>query len=81
MSVITQSGHSALIWAARWGNTEIVVELVEAKANLDLQNEVRIFQTTCTLYMHCTCILYVVLPFIMHVRTLYMFIRTYTHVM
>ena len=40
MSVITQSGCSALIWATYDGHTEVVVELVKAKANLDLQNEV-----------------------------------------
>ena len=40
MSVITQSGESALIFAAIDGHTEVVVELVKAKANLDLQNKV-----------------------------------------
>ena len=40
MSVITQDGYSALIEAAWGGHTEVVVELVKAKANLDLQNEV-----------------------------------------
>ena len=40
MPVITQYGYSALILAARYGHTEVVVELVKAKANLDLQNKV-----------------------------------------
>ena len=40
MSVITQAGYSALIEAAMRGHTEVVVELVKAKANLDLQNKV-----------------------------------------
>ena len=40
MSIITQDGHSALILAAYDGHTEVVVELVKAKANLDLQNKV-----------------------------------------
>ena len=40
MSVITQDGDSALIRAAREGHTEVVVELMKAKANLDLQNKV-----------------------------------------
>ena len=40
MSVITQDGDSALILAAIDGHTEVVVELVKAKANLDLQNKV-----------------------------------------
>ena len=39
-SVITQVGYSALIWVARSGYTEVIVELVKANANLDLQNEV-----------------------------------------
>ena len=40
MSVITQFGDSALMRAASNGHTEVVVELVNAKANLDLQNAV-----------------------------------------
>ena len=40
MSVIIQAGYSALIWAARDDRTEVVVELVKAKANLDLQIKV-----------------------------------------
>ena len=38
-SVITQSGQTALMEAARWGYTEVIVELVKAKANLDLQDK------------------------------------------
>ena len=40
MSVITQVGESALTLAAREGKTEVVVELVKAGANVDLQTEV-----------------------------------------
>ena len=40
MSVITQDGWSALMYAARWDSTEVVVELVKAGANLNLQNKV-----------------------------------------
>ena len=40
MSVITQDGYSALIWAAYYGRTAVVVELVKAGALLDLQNTV-----------------------------------------
>ena len=36
----TQDGRSALMKAASEGHTEIVVELVKARANLDLQDEV-----------------------------------------
>ena len=39
-SVITQYGETALMEAASEGHTEVVVELVKAKANLDLQNNV-----------------------------------------
>ena len=39
-SVITQHGRSALILAASRGRTGVVVELVKARANLDLQDKV-----------------------------------------
>ena len=39
-SVITQSGQTALMKVASRGRTKVVVELVKAKANLDLQDEV-----------------------------------------
>ena len=38
--VITQSGWSALMEAARGGKTEVVVELVKAGANVDMQDNV-----------------------------------------
>ena len=40
MSVTTQWGLSALMWAAMGGETEAVVELVNAGANVDMQDEV-----------------------------------------
>ena len=40
LSVTAQDGETALIRAARWGRTDVVVELVRGGANLDLQNEV-----------------------------------------
>ena len=40
MSVITQDGDSALMRAAYWGKTAVVVELVKAGTLLDLQNTV-----------------------------------------
>ena len=39
-SVITQYGLTVLMKAASEGYTEVVVKLVKAKANLDLQNNV-----------------------------------------
>ena len=36
----TQRGWSSLMVAARWGRTEVVVELVKARANLDLRDKV-----------------------------------------
>ena len=40
MSVITQDGKSTLMYAAIEGRTEVVVELVKAGANLNLQDTV-----------------------------------------
>ena len=40
MSVITQSGDSALMKATLYGFTEVIQLLVKAGANLDLQDEV-----------------------------------------
>ena len=40
MSVITQDGSSALLWAPYKGHTEVIQQLVKAGANLDLQNKV-----------------------------------------
>ena len=41
MSVITQGEDSALMMAARKGRTEFVSLLLEAGANIDLQNKVK----------------------------------------
>ena len=38
--VTTQDGWSALMYASSWGRTEVVVELVTAGANLNLQDKV-----------------------------------------
>ena len=43
MSVITQSGDSPLMLAARRGRTEVVSLLVKAGAALDLQDEVNMW--------------------------------------
>ena len=40
MSVITQDGESALMMAASEGRTEVVSLLLEAGANIHLQNKV-----------------------------------------
>ena len=50
MSVITQDGDSALMVAAINGRTETIKELVKAKANLDLQNNVRIQLVMMSMY-------------------------------
>ena len=42
-SFITQDGDSALTLAARDGLTDVVMELVKAGANLDLQNNVKTY--------------------------------------
>ena len=47
MSVITQSGESALMRAASGGRTDTVKELVTAGANLNLQNNVCQYVETC----------------------------------
>ena len=39
-TVTTQKGETALMEAAWRGDTEVAKQLIEAKANLDLQNEV-----------------------------------------
>ena len=39
-SVITQLGETALMIAVSYGHTKVVLELVKANANLDLQNNV-----------------------------------------
>ena len=38
--VITQDGNTALMESARCGKTGVIVELVKAGANMNLQNEV-----------------------------------------
>ena len=38
--IFIQLGYSALMYAALFGKTKFVVELVKAGANLNLQNEV-----------------------------------------
>ena len=43
----SQDGYSALMWAARWGKTEVVVELIKAGANLNLQNKVQRLSILC----------------------------------
>ena len=40
MSVIAQDGNPALMMAAWWGRTEVVSLLLEAGANIHLQNKV-----------------------------------------
>ena len=50
MSVITQYGFTALMYAANMDRTEAVVELVKGGADLNLQNKVcHMLHTTCVL--------------------------------
>lgn len=45
--IITQAGDSALMIAARWGKTnQVLVELVKAGGDLNLQNRVYIHVST-----------------------------------
>ena len=53
ISVITQEGVSALMLAAAFGKTEVVVELMRAGANVNMQNEVCVCQHS---YMEKMCI-------------------------
>ena len=46
MSVVIQDGYSPVMLAAMKGETEVVVELVKAGANVDMQNEVRTYVNT-----------------------------------
>ena len=71
MSVITQEGVSVLMEAARAGKTEVVVELVKAGANVDMQNEVR----TCS---DVTTLIYNVLHVQKHTLLLYLTVQGYT---
>ena len=60
MSVITQKGDSALTMAASEGATEVVVELVKAGANVEMQNRVwhNVFVTYTHVHVYiCTCTL------------------------
>ena len=52
MSVITQDGASALMEAAYRGETEVVVELVKARALLHLQNIVCFYTYNYTRLMY-----------------------------
>ena len=53
MSVITQDGSSALLWAASGGHTEVVQQLVKADANLDLQNKVCQYVKAHNVHEYC----------------------------
>ena len=50
--VYTQYGISALMFAAMEGETEVVVELVKAGANVDMQNEVCSYMYVNTFVVH-----------------------------
>ena len=48
--IIQSLGYSALMWAAREGNTEIVAQLVKSKSLLDLQDPVCYSSNTVRYY-------------------------------
>ena len=50
MSVITQKGNSALMLGAQEGMTEVIPMLLEAGANIDLQNRVCVGVVSIPLY-------------------------------
>ena len=52
MSVITQWGDTALMVAASEGKNEVVVELVKAGANVDMQNRVCQYNTCIIIHVH-----------------------------
>ena len=53
MSVITQNGNSPLMKAARKGSTEVVSQLLEAGANIHIQNKVKCVQEDEVLGREC----------------------------
>ena len=55
--VITQDGGSALMVAAMEGKTEVVIELVKAGANVDMQDNV--CQYTMYICVCCICRTYI----------------------
>ena len=57
MSVITQSGNSALIKSTMEGRTKVVVELLKAGANMELQNTVGLHSTLHILCTYVMCII------------------------
>ena len=54
LSVTAQDGNTALMRAAWYGNTDVVVELVRGGANLDLQNKVCLQQRPSTHVLYST---------------------------
>ena len=63
MSVIPQDGDSALMYAARWGWTKVVIELVKARSSLNLQN------TVCQYVRHAYIYMYMKYTIHVHVYT------------
>ena len=54
----SQYGDSALMRAASWGRTEVVVELIKAGANLNLQNKVQRLSILCMCTTHIQHMMY-----------------------
>ena len=49
----SQDGDSALMEAARRGKTEVVIKLIAAGANLNLQNKVQGCQYGSVVFLYC----------------------------
>ena len=77
MSVITQDGDTALTEAAFQGRTEVVVELINSGATLDLQNNVSQGVISCGNDIHCTCTCVYMNVFSSSLEVVYIYRATY----
>ena len=55
----SQDGNSALMWAAREGETDVVVKLIKAGAKLNLQNKVQRLSILCMFATYIQHMMYV----------------------
>ena len=77
----SQGGDTALVRAAWEGETEVVMELIEAGAKLNLQNEVQRLSILCMcttyiqhmMYMNTTCNIQVIRASLHYVYFIYIY--------